>query len=213
MSLKTPVILAVCGAVTLSACADPNQGGESRARQGAIAGALLGGFFGATRPENTAIATVAGAAIGAAVGGAIGTALDQQAADLRRDIDNPNVRIENTGTSLIVTMPQDILFATDSAAVRGDLQQDLRAVSRNLRDYPNSRIEVIGHTDNTGSAAYNLDLSQRRASAVAAVLINAGVPAIRLVAVGRGEDMPIASNLSVQGRTQNRRVEIVIRPL
>lgn len=216
MTAKIPVGLAVSAALVLSACAEPPQAGDSRARQGAIAGALLGGFTGvAARPGNTdpLIAGAAGAVIGAAIGGAIGTALDRQAADLRRDIGNPNVGIVNAGDRLIVTMPQDILFAVDSAAVRPDLQADLRAVAANLNQYPQTRVEVLGHTDNTGSAAYNRDLSQRRASAVAAVLIGAGVPAARVSAIGRGEDFPVATNLTPEGRAQNRRVELVIRPM
>ena len=75
-----------------------------------------------------------------------------------------------------------------------------------------TRIEVIGHTDNTGSAAFNQDLSQRRASSVANVLRDSGVPSNRLVTFGRGEEQPIASNLTPEGRAQNRRVEIIIRP-
>jgi outer membrane protein OmpA-like peptidoglycan-associated protein len=216
MMTKFPVVLLVSGALVLSACADPAQTGDSRARQGAIAGALLGGFTGlATRPGNTdpLLAGAAGAVIGAAVGGAIGTALDRQAADLRRDIGNPNVGIVNAGDRLIVTMPQDILFDVDSAVVRPDLQSDLRAVAANLNQYPQTRVEVLGHTDNTGSAAYNRDLSQRRAAAVAAVLIGAGVSASRVSAIGQGEDFPVATNLTPEGRAKNRRVELVIRPM
>ena len=100
----------------------------------------------------------------------------------------------------------------DSATLRPDLTSDLRAVASSLNRYPNSTIEVIGHTDNTASQAYNQDLSQRRASAVANVLISSGVPAGRVAAYGRGEDQPIASNLTASGRAQNRRVEIIIRP-
>lgn len=216
MILRKPVLVLAAGALALAGCAEPTAPGDSRARQGAIAGALVGGFTGlATRPGNTdpLLAGAAGAVIGAAVGGAIGTALDRQAADLRRDIGNPNVGIVNAGDRLVVTMPQDILFATDSAAVRPDLQSDLRAVAANLLQYPQTRVEVIGHTDSTGSASYNLDLSQRRAGAVAAVLIGAGVPASRVSAIGRGEEMPVATNLTPEGRAQNRRVELVIRPL
>jgi outer membrane protein OmpA-like peptidoglycan-associated protein len=109
-------------------------------------------------------------------------------------------------------MPQDLLFAVDSAAVRPDLRADLSAVASSLLRYPNSRIEVIGHTDNTGAAAYNQDLSQRRAVSVAGVLREGGVPGARIAAFGRGEDQPIASNLTPEGRAQNRRVEIIIRP-
>jgi outer membrane protein OmpA-like peptidoglycan-associated protein len=122
------------------------------------------------------------------------------------------VQIVNTGRELIVTMPQDILFDVDSTFVQPSLRSDLRALATNLQQYPNSSVAVIGHTDNTGTAAYNQDLSSRRANAVANILIDAGVSAGRVRAIGRGEDEPIASNLSAAGRQQNRRVEIVIRP-
>ena len=120
--------------------------------------------------------------------------------------------IVNTGDSLVVTMPQNILFATDSYAVRADLQDDLRAVASSLQRYPNSVVDVVGHTDNTGEAAYNQQLSQRRAQAVASVLTRSGVAGSRVRVIGRGEDQPIASNLTPDGRAQNRRVEIIIRP-
>ena len=109
-------------------------------------------------------------------------------------------------------MPQDVLFATDSATLRPDLTYDLRAVAGSLNRYPDSSVEVIGHTDNSGAAAYNQDLSQRRATSVAQVLRDAGVQGNRLAAYGRGEDQPVASNLTPEGRAANRRVEIIIRP-
>jgi outer membrane protein OmpA-like peptidoglycan-associated protein len=109
-------------------------------------------------------------------------------------------------------MPEGILFAVDSAAVNGAVQNDLYAVADNVNRYPNSRVEVIGHTDNTGSAAYNQDLSHRRAKAVAKILRGAGVARGRIAAYGRGEDSPVASNLTPEGRQQNRRVEILIIP-
>ena len=94
----------------------------------------------------------------------------------------------------------------------GPAQTDLYAVARNLNQYPNSRVEVVGHTDDTGRDAYNMDLSQRRAQSVAGILTAAGVNAGRVVATGRGESQPIASNATAEGRAQNRRVEILIRP-
>jgi len=142
----------------------------------------------------------------------IGNALDRQAADLRASMNNSDVQIVNTGNELIVTMPQDILFAVDSYTVRSDLQTDLRALAQNLQSYPNTTVDVIGHTDNTGDAGYNQGLSARRANAVANVILGAGVSSSRVRAFGRGEDAPIASNLTPEGRQQNRRVEIVIRP-
>jgi outer membrane protein OmpA-like peptidoglycan-associated protein len=213
--MKTHLLIPIAGLLTLTACAvDPNAyGGDpnARARTGAITGALLGGALGASSDDDSLAKGVAGAIIGGALGGAIGTSLDKQAADLRAQMSG-NTTVTNTGDALIVTMPQDILFATDSATLRPDLQSDLRAISSNLISYPNSTIQVVGHTDNTGEAAYNQDLSERRALAVAAVLRNAGVPAGRVQAVGRGEDQPVASNLTPEGKSQNRRVEIIIRP-
>jgi len=217
MFLKTPLLVLSLGAVALAGCVQtsaptaPN--GNTRTANGAITGAVIGGLLGGTRESGSDRFknAVVGAAVGAAAGGIVGNIMDQQAADLRSQM-SANTTITNNGNSLVVTMPQDILFSTDSANLRPDLQSDLRAVSNNLINYPNSTIEIVGHTDNTGSAAYNQDLSERRARAVAGVLQASGVPGSRISAYGRGEDQPIASNLSAQGQAQNRRVEIIIRP-
>ena len=88
----------------------------------------------------------------------------------------------------------------------------MQTVAASLLKYPATSVEVIGHTDNTGAAAYNQDLSQRRAVSVASVLASNGVPSSRISSLGRGEDQPVASNLTEQGRAQNRRVEIIVRP-
>tara|TARA_R110002096_G_scaffold408513_4_gene607643 strand:- start:512 stop:1156 length:645 start_codon:yes stop_codon:yes gene_type:complete len=213
MKIRTPILVATLGALTLAGCVGPTTEDNRRTRTGAVTGALIGGVLGATRNGDDKLAKAAvGAALGAAIGGAIGNSLDKQAAELRNNLGNNRVSVTNTGSELIVNLPQDILFATDSATLRGDLTQDLRAVAQSLMNYPDSNVEVIGHTDNVGAAAYNQDLSQRRANSVAAVLRANGVRAGRLVAYGRGEDQPVASNLSEAGRAQNRRVEIIIRP-
>ncbi len=216
MNFKTPLILASLGLFGLTACSvDPNAfpgDPNARARGGAITGALIGGALGASSDDNRLGKALVGAGIGAALGGVIGTNLDQQAADLRAV--NGNFTVTNNGQYLVVNMPQDLLFTTDSATLRPDLTRDIKSIAANLQQYPNSQIEVIGHTDNTGSSAYNQDLSQRRAVSVAEVLRGAGVPNARIAAFGRGEDQPLptASNLTPEGRAQNRRVEIIIRP-
>lgn len=218
MLSRKPLILFSVAALSLAACV-PQQpgtgggvGGSSRATTGAVAGALVGSAIGASQSGDSRLAQAAvGGVIGAALGGAIGTALDRQAAALQGSVSS-NTTVTNTGNALVVTMPQDILFATNSAALRPDLQRDLNAVAANLLSYPDSRIEIVGHTDNTGTAALNKDLSQRRAAAVATVLRDGGVPNSRITVIGRGEDMPIASNLTPEGRALNRRVEIIIRP-
>jgi outer membrane protein OmpA-like peptidoglycan-associated protein len=212
--MKKPLLISVAGLFALAACSDPYANSadpNARAKAGALAGAVLGGAIAAQNSDEELAAGVAGAIIGGSLGGAIGASLDQQAAELRAQMSG-NTVITNTGSALIVTMPQDILFATDSATLRPDLQGDLRAVSQNLVRYPNSTIQVIGHTDDQGATAYNQDLSERRALSVAAVLRSSGVPAGRVQAFGRGESQPVASNATAAGRQQNRRVEIIIRP-
>ena len=220
MFLKTPVlILSVC-AIALASCGGSGQGNGGRQKSahsntttGAVTGAILGGAIGAATNDNSATTgLIAGAAIGAVAGGLVGSALDQQANDLRSSLSNQNISVTNKGDYLVVNLPQDLLFAVDSAALQPSMTADLNAVASNLLKYPNSKVEVIGHTDNTGTAAYNQDLSQRRAVSVTNVLLSGGVPASRVAAFGRGEDQPIATNLSEEGRAQNRRVEIIVRP-
>lgn len=215
MKIRTSIILLTAGTFALTGCmASPPPEQKNRTQSGAVIGALLGGAFGATRKGDNRLAkTAAGAAVGGLVGGLIGANLDKQAQDLRRDIGNENVQIVNTGSELIVTLPQDILFDTDSAFVRSHLRRDLDRLAANLRQYPDTTVDIVGHTDNVGSAIHNQNLSTRRATAVSHVLMDAGVRPSRIRSFGRGEDAPIASNLTPQGRQQNRRVEIVIRPM
>ena len=215
MTLRTPLALSLCSVLALSACVSPDTPPGQNARTGAISGAVLGAALGAatgTGGKEQATRAVVGGIIGAATGGAIGATLDRQAAELRASVGNPNISVTNMGDHLVVNMPQDLLFATDSAALNATLVRDIQAVDANLVNYPNQRIEVIGHTDNTGPAAWNADLSLRRATSVAQVLIGAGVPASRVSTRGMGEDQPIASNLTPEGRAQNRRVQILIWP-
>jgi len=210
--------LAGSALLILSGCVTPESAANSKPGDNTTAGTIMGGLIGAiagmemSSKGDRKKGAIVGAIVGAAAGNAIGQTLDEQAADLRRDLNNNQVNVTNTGSELIVTMPQDILFALDNAAVRSDLRRDLGVVAGNLQAYPNSTISIEGHTDNTGTANYNRILSQRRANAVADILVNNGVPPARLYAVGRGENEPVASNLSATGRAQNRRVEIVIRP-
>lgn len=212
---KFPLAVAAASALALTACQAPLPGqGNQNTQQGAAVGAGLGAVIGAISGDNRD-ERIRNAAIGAVIGGGLGAVgganLDRQEAELRNQLGS-NVGIVNNGTSLVVTLPQDILFAVDSTALTGALQNDLVSVAASLNRYPDTTVNVIGHTDNTGAASYNQDLSQRRAQAVASVLINAGVAPQRIRSIGRGEDAPIASNLTPEGRQQNRRVEIIITP-
>lgn len=217
----TSILLAALGAVTaLTACvpADPTYNPNDpyqRTRNGALIGALGGAALGAATGDDgdsRRDRALGGAVLGALAGGVYGNVLDKQAAELQRDITTRGVRIVNEGNQLRVIMPEGILFPVDSAAVQPGILNDLYTVASSINRYPDTRVEVIGHTDNTGSAAYNQDLSQRRAASVAAVLRQGGVSGGRLVAYGAGENQPVASNLTPDGRAQNRRVEILIIP-
>ena len=215
MAFKAPLILGVAGIALLAGYVqnpyqydDPN----ARTKGGALTGALIGATIGATSGGDDRLAkAVIGGAIGAVAGVAIGSSLDAQAAELRQQLGG-NASVVNNGDRINVTMGQDILFATDSFMVRADQQYNLQAIGQNLVRYPNSRIEIVGHTDSDGEAAYNQSLSERRAIAVRDVLMASGVPAGRLSAYGRGEEQPVASNLTAAGKQQNRRVEIIIVP-
>jgi outer membrane protein OmpA-like peptidoglycan-associated protein len=210
--MKLITVVAGVAAISLLAACETPQGDLSRTQTGALAGATIGGLLGATsRSSDRLGATAVGAAAGAIGGGIIGQLLDRQAAELRRDL-GPETTIRNTGQELILTMPQDILFAVDSATLRPDLRADLQVIAANLRRNPDSIVRVVGHTDSTGALAYNQRLSERRADAVAAVLIENGVSGQRIVTTGMGPSEPVATNATAAGRTLNRRVEIIIRP-
>ena len=217
MKLQSPALVGLALFI-LTGCVTPQSAANSNPGDNTTAGTIMGGVIGAiagmemSSKDDRKKGAIIGAIVGATAGNAIGQTLDQQAEDLRRDLNNDQVDVTNTGSELIVTMPQDILFTLNSAAVRSDLRRDLGVVAGNIQAYPNTTVSIEGHTDNTGSASYNQSLSQRRANAVASVLMNNGVPPARLGTIGRGEDEPVASNLSATGRAQNRRVEIVIRP-
>lgn len=209
LTAATLAVLAVSGC-EMTDPNNPNRNTQTGAAAGAALGALVGIAAGDTVEERRRGA-VLGAIIGGGIGAIGGQQLDQQEAELRQQMGG-QVGIVNTGSQLIVTLPQDILFATNSTSLTGSMQNDLYTLAGSLNRYPNTTVNVLGHTDNVGAAAYNLDLSQRRAQAVASVLINSGVSAARVRAIGIGEDRPIADNLTAQGRQQNRRVEIIITP-
>jgi outer membrane protein OmpA-like peptidoglycan-associated protein len=204
--------VAIIGTLVLTGCVtnpDPN---INRTRTGAIAGGVIGALAGAARDDDRVEGALIGGLAGAALGGGIGALLDRQARELRNSLSDGRIQVQNTGSELVVTMPDGILFDVNSSTIRGSLYGDLQALARNLQQYPQSTINVIGHTDNTGSADYNYTLSRQRAQSVTSFLSRQGVSSSRLRSTGRGEDQPVATNLTPQGRQLNRRVEIIITP-
>jgi outer membrane protein OmpA-like peptidoglycan-associated protein len=196
----------------LSACAnDPYMKTKTGAAIGAVAGGVLGHQVHGDRGRYY------GAATGAALGGGLGYMMDQQARELEQlAMDNQRLNMEVTRLqdgSIHVNMPSEVLFDFDRADVKYEFQTALDEVARILNQDPRSRVTVVGHTDNIGSAEYNMDLSQRRAQNVVNYLGMRGVDRQRLSAAGRGLYEPRASNATPEGRAQNRRVELLIQPM
>ncbi|NML94458.1 OmpA family protein [Novosphingobium olei] len=202
--------------VSLSACVtDPNTGERKVSRTaigglgGALGGALLGGLIGGKTGR------ILGAGIGGVAGAAVGYNMDKQIKQLREQTAGSGIDVTPTdnGTAILVNLPNGVTFDTDSTAIKPAFRDTLDRVAQSLTDYPNSLIDVYGYTDSTGSDAYNQQLSERRAQAVASYLSSRGVSASRIRSQGFGESQPVASNDTVEGRAANRRVEIKIVPI
>lgn len=213
MSVKTKTVTALgASALFLAACAGPDGQVRQESVNGGFLGGIVGAGLGAIFSKDKSKGAKVGAVVGAAAGVAIGNELAKQEEALQASIGNSGVRIVNTGSELVLTLPEAITFDVDSALVQASTREIIFDVARNLQEYPNSTVNVTGHTDNTGTVNYNKDLSARRAQAVSNLLINAGVSASRINAFGAGEASPVASNETLTGRQANRRVEITITP-
>lgn len=216
MKLRTPMTLGAVALIGLTACDpgefDPNDPNRNQ-REGAIGGAIAGAIAGLALDQggSKADGALIGAVVGGGIGAAVGADLDRQAQELRGSLDG-EIEVINTGDELIVRMPNDLVFGFDSAVVRSDLRQDLGVLAQSLNKYPQTSVQIVGHTDDIGSFEYNRALSLDRANAVASVLRGNGVSGGRLQTFGAGYDQPIASNRTDAGRAANRRVEITIRP-
>lgn len=211
---------ALLAASLLSGCASQNpydqsaQGDTNKTAVygglGALAGAAAGALI---NHDNRGKGALIGAAVGAAAGGGYGYYADKQEEELRRQMQGTGVQVQRQGDTIQLIMPGNITFATDSDAIAGSFYAPLNNLANSFRQYNQNSIEIVGHTDNTGSHSYNMSLSQRRAQSVASYLIAQGVDGSRLSTRGAGPDQPIASNTTPDGRAQNRRVEVTLRPL
>ena len=198
---------------TLAGCTTVNpytgQTQTAKSTWGTALGAATGALIGSTQSSKGALI---GAAAGAAVGGGVGYYLDVQAAELRAELASTGVQVIETQDSIRLVMPGNITFKTDSADINSSFYPVLNSVAKVLNKYTNSTVMVSGHTDSTGSADYNLNLSKNRAQSVASYLQGQGVKASRFEVLGMGSSNPIASNSTADGRAQNRRTEIKIVP-
>lgn len=220
MNVKMLVLGASAGALVLAGCTttDPYTGETVRSNTrtgavaGAVGGALLGYLTNTSDSEEGRTNALIGAGIGALAGAAVGSYMDRQQAAMREELAGSGVNVVRQGDNLILQMPSDVTFAYDRADVQPQFFPVLDDVARVLNQYNQTTVDIVGHADSTGSDSYNQGLSERRASSVASYLISRNVIRERLYVAGMGERAPIASNATEEGRAQNRRVEIVIRP-
>jgi len=189
-----------------SGCASLNKkergaiiGGASGAAVGAVVGRASG---------STAKGAIIGAAVGGTAGAVIGHQMDQQAKEIKQNI--PGAIVERVGEGLQVTFESGLLFDYDSDVLREAARKNLATLATSLEKYPNTDLMVVGHTDATGPDAYNMTLSERRASSAANYLVAQGVSRSRLRSTGRGETEPLVSNDTEADRQKNRRVEVAI---
>jgi outer membrane protein OmpA-like peptidoglycan-associated protein len=204
------LVLLAGSTLALVACTDVT-GAPNRPANGALIGGLAGAALG-NAVGHSSDATIIGGVVGAVIGSSIGAQLQSQEDELNRSLAGSGAQVINTGSALQVILPENVSFAFGSSVVNQSFLRPLAALTLNLRQHPNSLVRVVGHTDNVGSAAYNIELSTQRALSVARILITDGLPSVRLTYSGQGYRQPIASNLTAAGRALNRRVEIIITP-
>jgi outer membrane protein OmpA-like peptidoglycan-associated protein len=220
MTLKALTIGVSAAALLVAGCTttDPYRSQPIRnntgtgAIAGAIGGALLGYLTNTSDSEEGRTNALIGAGVGALAGAAVGNYMDRQQRALEQELSGTGVGVAREGDTLILRMPSDVTFATASSNIDSRFYAVLDDVAQVLSTYDQSVVDIVGHADSRGEAAYNQTLSEQRASSVAGYLIQRGVIRERLYVAGRGEMAPIASNDTDAGRAQNRRVEIVIRP-
>ncbi|RKZ78891.1 MAG: flagellar motor protein MotB [Gammaproteobacteria bacterium] len=209
------LVLVTAMATMISACAtdDPNQKAKTGAAIGAAAGAIVGYAI-----DDGAGGVLVGAAVGAASGAGIGHYMDNQQKELeaalaeeqaRHDLEVKRLQDE----TLKIDISSEISFDFGSAALKPAFMPTLEKVADILARYPKTVIHVVGHTDSVGSESYNMELSRHRAQSVVNYFVLQDIAQSRLVAVGRGESEPRASNDTDEGRQLNRRVEIYVKPI
>ena len=206
------VVFGVTGCATMDQQSKTTKGAVYGAGGGAVAGAVVGGIIGRDA-KAAAIGAAAGAAIGGLAGAGVGRMMDNQEAEMRQALaTSEEVAIRREGDLIALTLKGDVTFDVNSDVVLPGLYNELDRIAQILVKYPQTTIVVEGHTDSTGSDAYNQQLSERRAWSVQRLLVERGVNPSRITAIGYGESRPVASNDNPGGRQLNRRVEIRVNP-
>ena len=213
-SILLGVVIVVAGCKTLDPYTREEQ--TSNATKGALIGAAAGAVAGLISGDDAVERrqhAMIGAGIGALAGGLVGNYMDRQEAELRAELEGTGVSVVRNGDNITLNMPGNVTFATNSSDLNPAFFNVLNSVGKVLNEFDQTVVEVAGHTDSTGSEAYNQSLSERRSGSVAQYLQSQGLSSQRVITVGMGEQRPIADNGSNTGRQANRRVEITMVPL
>jgi len=224
MSLKSRncvSLVCVISLITLPGCTTTNPyTGEQQVSKaaigtglGAAAGAAIGAIAGGDSSKERRKKALIGAGVGAIAGGGVGYYMDVQEAKLREQLRGTGVSVTRVGDEIMLNMPGNVTFATNSADIKSNFYGVLDSVSLVLKEYNKTVVEVAGHTDDRGADSYNQTLSERRANSVARYLSSRGIEGMRLITVGYGESRPTADNATAGGREQNRRVELTLAPI
>lgn len=220
MKIRNILSAMLIAVLVLGACKtlDPYSGEEktSQATKGALIGAAAGVVAGLITGDDSMERkkrALIGAGVGALAGGAVGAYQDRQEARLRAELEGTGVSVTRIGDNITLNMPGNVTFAVDSADLRPAFFDVLNSVATVLEEFDQTIIEVAGHTDSTGTDAYNQSLSERRSASVAQYLSAQGVNSQRMIRLGLGEQYPVADNATAEGRQRNRRVEITVVPL
>lgn len=205
-TLRMSIVMVACTAMLFSGCASLN-----KSQKGAAVGVAAGGAMGAVIGKasgNTALGAIIGATVGGATGAVIGNKMDKQAKEIEKTV--PDAKVERVGEGIVVEFSSNVLFGFDQSSLSADAKINLEKLVKVLNSYPDTDIQIQGHTDSKGSESYNRKLSVRRASAVSDYLRNSEIVTSRISIIGYGETAPKYDNNTTEGQSQNRRVEFLI---
>jgi outer membrane protein OmpA-like peptidoglycan-associated protein len=204
--VRLSLITLLSAVLMFSSCASLN-----KTQKGGAVGVVAGGAMGAVIGKatgNTALGAIIGATVGGATGAVIGHQMDKQAEEIKKTV--PDAKVERVGEGIVVEFSSNVLFGFDKSALSADAKTNLDKLVKVLNTYPDTDIEVQGHTDSKGSESYNMNLSIERASEVSNYLRVNGIVTSRISIKGFGETVPKYTNDTDSGRSQNRRVEFLI---
>lgn len=203
---RNVMVILLCAAMVLPGCSS-----MKRSTKGAVIGATAGGAMGGVigrASGNAGLGAIIGATVGGATGAVIGRQMDKQAAEIENTV--PDAKVERVGEGIIVEFSSNVLFGFDQSDLTADAQPTLDKLVDILNKYPDTDIELQGHTDDTGTEKYNQTLSEKRARSVDNYLEKQGIATSRIKIKGFGETIPKYDNATDSGRAQNRRVEFLI---